>query len=37
VAQRGSHDELVDISGPYRDLWEAEILQSGYSAGVKTW
>ncbi|GAB2802726.1 hypothetical protein GCM10027176_04210 [Actinoallomurus bryophytorum] len=37
VAQRGSHDELVDKAGPYRDLWEAESLQSGYSADVKTW
>jgi ATP-binding cassette subfamily C protein/ATP-binding cassette subfamily C protein CydC len=37
VAQRGSHDELVDRAGPYRDLWEAESLQGGYSADVKTW
>jgi thiol reductant ABC exporter CydC subunit len=37
VAQRGSHDELVDKAGPYRDLWEAERLQGGYSADVKTW
>ena len=37
VAQRGPHDVLVGTPGPYRDLWEAERLQSGYSAGVKTW
>jgi ABC-type transport system involved in Fe-S cluster assembly fused permease/ATPase subunit len=37
VAQRGSHAELVDKAGPYRDLWEAESLQGGYSADVKTW
>jgi ABC-type bacteriocin/lantibiotic exporter with double-glycine peptidase domain len=37
VAQRGSHHELIDRAGPYRDLWEAESLQSGYSADVKTW
>jgi ATP-binding cassette subfamily C protein/ATP-binding cassette subfamily C protein CydC len=37
VAQRGPHDDLVVRAGPYRDLWEAEGLQSGYSAGVKTW
>jgi ATP-binding cassette subfamily C protein/ATP-binding cassette subfamily C protein CydC len=37
VAQRGPHDELVRTPGPYRDLWEAERLQSGYSADVKTW
>jgi ATP-binding cassette subfamily C protein/ATP-binding cassette subfamily C protein CydC len=37
VAQRGPHDELVGMPGPYRDLWEAERLQSGYSAVVKTW
>ena len=37
VAQRGPHDELVVRAGPYRDLWEAERLRSGYSAGVKTW
>jgi thiol reductant ABC exporter CydC subunit len=43
VAQRGPHDELVVRAGPYRDLWEAERLRSGYSGnsdyspGVNTW
>ncbi|MDN3354608.1 thiol reductant ABC exporter subunit CydC [Actinomadura sp. DC4] len=37
VAQHGPHDELVGTPGPYRDLWEAERLRSGYSADVKTW
>ncbi|MGH3381002.1 MAG: hypothetical protein ACRDP6_40335 [Actinoallomurus sp.] len=31
VAQRGPHDALVMRAGPYRDLWEAERLRSGYS------
>ncbi|GAA2148581.1 thiol reductant ABC exporter subunit CydC [Actinomadura napierensis] len=26
VVQRGRHDELVAVPGPYRDLWEAELL-----------
>ena len=37
VAQRGSHDELAGVDGPYRDLWEAERLQTGYSGAVKVW
>jgi ATP-binding cassette subfamily C protein/ATP-binding cassette subfamily C protein CydC len=37
VAQRGPHHELVRVPGPYRDLWEAERLQSGYSAAVNIW
>lgn len=37
IAQRGRHDELVGPAGPYRDLWAAERLRTGYSAGVKTW
>jgi ATP-binding cassette subfamily C protein/ATP-binding cassette subfamily C protein CydC len=28
VVQRGPHGELVERAGPYRDLWEAESLQS---------
>lgn len=36
IAQRGRHDELVGPAGPYRDLWAAERLRSGYSAAVKT-
>ncbi len=28
VAQRGAHDDLVMRAGPYRDLWEAELLQA---------
>ncbi|KAB2371739.1 thiol reductant ABC exporter subunit CydC [Actinomadura montaniterrae] len=26
VVQRGRHDELVAVPGPYRDLWDAELL-----------
>jgi ATP-binding cassette subfamily C protein/ATP-binding cassette subfamily C protein CydC len=26
VVQRGRHDELVAVAGPYRDLWDAELL-----------
>jgi ATP-binding cassette subfamily C protein/ATP-binding cassette subfamily C protein CydC len=36
VIQRGSHGELVERAGPYRDLWKAESRQGGYSADVKT-
>ena len=26
IVQRGLHDELVAVPGPYLDLWEAELL-----------
>ncbi|GAA4506668.1 hypothetical protein GCM10023191_064080 [Actinoallomurus oryzae] len=37
VLQRGPHDALAAVAGPYRDLWEAERLHTDHSAGVKTW
>ncbi|WP_285574511.1 thiol reductant ABC exporter subunit CydC [Actinoallomurus iriomotensis] len=37
ILQRGPHDALAAVRGPYRDLWEAERLHTDHSVGVKTW
>ncbi len=31
IAQRGRHDDLVNVAGPYRDFWEYRSSASGWS------